>query len=302
RGEDELADLAHAFNVFLGKIYRTVEQVVNSVSQVVESVHKLEDLSRQTTEEMTRQQEDTEQAATATTQMSATIQDVVKNATSTAESADQARQAATEGKQVVNESINSINKLAEKITHAGEVIQMLESKSDNIGTILDVIQGIADQTNLLALNAAIEAARAGDQGRGFAVVADEVRTLAQRTRSSTTEIQGIIEGLQSGSKNAVQVMGEGKQQVETSVEHVRQTNESFESISNAITFISDMNTQIASATEEQSSVAEEISRNVASISYTGEQIVTHAQESSVATEKLSRLTEQLHNAVSHFKI
>ncbi len=302
RGEDEMAELAHAFNMFLGKIHHTVEQVVNSVAQVVESVHKLEDLSRQTTEEMTNQQQDTEQAATAATQMSATIQDVVKNATSTAESADDARHAATEGKQVVNESINSINKLAEEITHAAEVIQALESESENIGTILDVIQGIADQTNLLALNAAIEAARAGEQGRGFAVVADEVRTLAQRTRSSTTEIQKIIEKLQSGAENAVQVMGKGKQQVDISVEHVQQTNKSFESIADAITFISDMNTQIASATEEQSSVAEEISRNVANISYTGEQTVTHAQESSAATEKLSHLTDQLHNAVSHFKI
>lgn len=302
RGNDEMAELAHAFNMFLGKIHHTVEQVVNSVAQVVESVHKLEDLSRQTSEEMNRQQQDTEQAATATTQMSATIQDVVKNATSTAESADNARQAATEGTQIVSESLNSINKLADEITDASEVIHALESESENIGTILDVIQGIADQTNLLALNAAIEAARAGEQGRGFAVVADEVRTLAQRTRSSTTEIQNIIEKLQAGAGNAVQVMGRGKQQVDISVEHVQLTNKSFESIAEAITFISDMNTQIASATEEQSSVAEEISQNVANISYAGEQTVAHAQESSAATENLSRLTDQLHDAVSHFKI
>jgi methyl-accepting chemotaxis protein len=203
---------------------------------------------------------------------------------------------------VVRNSVNGIRSLAENVEEAAGVIHRLEQDSEQIGTILDVIRGIADQTNLLALNAAIEAARAGEQGRGFAVVADEVRTLAQRTQQSTQEIQAMIEQLQEGSRNAVQVMELGRQRTEESVDLSSRAGTSLDAITSAVSRITDMNLQIASAAQEQSTVAEEMARNINQISEVSDETSHGAQQTEDASQQLSQLASELQTLVQQFKV
>ncbi|MCB1903069.1 MAG: methyl-accepting chemotaxis protein, partial [Gammaproteobacteria bacterium] len=219
-----------------------------------------------------------------------------------AEAAQLSDTEARRGYEVVAETTRSINGLALEVKKAAEVIQKLAADSQNIGSILDVIRGIADQTNLLALNAAIEAARAGDQGRGFAVVADEVRTLAQRTQESTEEIQRMIEHVQIGASNAAQVMENGRDLAERSVKEAGAAGSSLESITAAARTISDLNTQIASAAEEQSSVSAEIDRNIHNISHAAGETTQHAHEVAAASGELTRLMSDLNSLVKQFRI
>jgi methyl-accepting chemotaxis protein len=203
---------------------------------------------------------------------------------------------------VIDKVINAIGDLAKEVEKAAGVIQQLEGESKNIGSVLDVIKSIAEQTNLLALNAAIEAARAGEQGRGFAVVADEVRTLAGRTQESTSEIEEMITRLQSGANNAVKVMEEGKDMTQVGVEQAASAGEALQTINEAVTKISDMNTQIASAAEEQSAVTEEINRSIVNINQVAEQSATGAGHVASASDDLARLAEQLKGLVENFKV
>ena len=203
---------------------------------------------------------------------------------------------------MVERTINAIDALANEVDRAANVIHRLEQDSDQIGTVLDVIKGIAEQTNLLALNAAIEAARAGEQGRGFAVVADEVRTLASRTQHSTSEIQQMIERLQAGAQEAVSVMEDSRSRASDSVSSAQSAGQSLGSITQSVASITDMNTQIAAAADEQSAVAEEINKNIVNINHAAELAANGAQQTSAASTALAELAQDLQEMVGQFKV
>lgn len=257
--------------------------------------------TEQTSQGVNQQQSETEQVATAVNQMAATVQEVARNASNAANAAHTCDEQAKQGAYVSTEAIGYIDALAREVENAAETIHTLENNSEQIGSVLDVIKSIAEQTNLLALNAAIEAARAGEQGRGFAVVADEVRTLASRTQQSTEEIQTMIEQLQTGAKNAVQVMDTAKVKAGESEEKVEAAAEALAEIAGAISTINDMNTQIASAAEEQNAVTEEINRNITNISHVSHQTAEGAKHTTQVSVELSQLATNLRQMVEQFE-
>jgi methyl-accepting chemotaxis protein len=298
---DEIGEAAAAFNGMLEKFQNIVGQVNGSATQMSAAAEELSVITRETANGVQEQTSQTDQVATAINEMSATVQEVARNAGDAAVAANETTQQANIGRQVVNDAIDSIDRLASEIEQAGSVINKLEEDGVKIGAVLDVIRGIAEQTNLLALNAAIEAARAGEQGRGFAVVADEVRTLASRTQESTQEIQQMIESLQAGTTAAVTAMDSSRSQAQSGVEKISSAGDALTTIVGGITHINDMNAQIASAAEEQSSVAEEINQNVVNISQVAETSAANADQTQNASEELSRLSVDLQALVSQFK-
>ncbi len=301
-GKDEIGQLAVAFNTFASKIHTLVVEVSSSTTQLAAASEELSLITHDTTTGVVSQQNDIDQVATAINELSATVQEVNNNAQSAASAADQASVHTRDGSKVVKTSISGIGNLAQEIEQASQVIHKLEQDTDAIGEVLAVIRGIADQTNLLALNAAIEAARAGEQGRGFAVVADEVRTLASRTQESTQEIQTTIEQLQAGARNAVQAMNTSRDMAETSVDQASQTGKALDDITTAVSTINDMNTQIASASNEQSLVTEEINQNVVNITQVAEQTANSAEQIDTSSRELAHLSAQLQTLVGQFKV
>ncbi len=299
---DEMKLIAHDMNMMVEKINALVSQVISATNQVVGAAEQGSASAEDALDGVNQQNSELELIATAMNEMSATVHEVANNAASTAEATRNADREANQGRSVVNQTIESINKLSQDMQQASEVIKQLEADSESIGSVLDVIRGIAEQTNLLALNAAIEAARAGEQGRGFAVVADEVRTLASRTQDSTEEIQNMIEKLQNGSRNAVKVMVEGTEQTERTVAQAAEAGTSLQSITDAVDYITQMNEQIASAAEEQSSVAEEINRNVVNVRDLAENTVSNANQTAQSSESLKAVAAQLQSLVKEFKV
>lgn len=264
RGERRLSDrlpelesrpLNRALNRWLENLQKVFEGISGNLDRIKVMSRELSKVSGSAD---TGLEEDTRHVVDAVSSMTAAVHDASQNATTAAQAAKDASQEAESGQKVVNSVTSSIHSLAGEVERAATAIQKLESDTEAIGAILEVIRGIADQTNLLALNAAIEAARAGEQGRGFAVVADEVRTLAQRTQEATKEINNMIARLQEGSKNAVSVMAQGRRQAELSVEQASKAGESLQVITGAIGSISQMNEQIAAAVEQQTAAAEAI--------------------------------------------
>ena len=300
--KDELAHVATALNRMFDSFNEIVSRVSSDTMQVSGSSEQLARVSRSNKEDVSIQNENTEMLATAMNEMVATAQEIAGSAQRAADSASIASDEAEQGRDVVASTVSEIHNLANDMNAAEESIVAVDKYSSEIGGILDVIKDIAEQTNLLALNAAIEAARAGEQGRGFAVVADEVRTLACRTQESTQDIQNKIERLQSQTKDAVGVMQKSKSQVGISVENVEKTGVSLECIVNAVNDINNMNTQIASAAEEQNCVSEEINRNVIVIKDAVENSMAGANEITCASESLGELSTDLSGLVAKFKI
>jgi methyl-accepting chemotaxis protein len=299
---DELGSIAKGFNTFLAKLQAMITQVVSSVQSVSDSSEHTADIAIRTNIGVQKQMAEIDQVATAVQEMTATAQDVARNATQAAQAASHADQAASQGMQIVRDTSNSIGVLAVEIGKAVDVVQTLAKDSENINAILTAIRGIAEQTNLLALNAAIEAARAGEQGRGFAVVADEVRNLAQKTQKATEEIQTMIQQLQQGTRDVVRVMEDSQNRTDESVQHAAKAAEALETITQAVSVINDMNTQIASAAEEQSAVADDINRNVINIGQVANEVAGGADESSSASAGLTKLAEQQRRLINQFKV
>lgn len=295
----QLADSARQVQTNMTDVLASLKHAANEAS---DASTNLADTSSRAHQAVNEQQSQTEQVATAMNQMTATVQEVAQSAQTAANSAREADEQARTGHAVVQGTIESINNLASEVERASSVIEALAQDSNSIGSILDVIRGIAEQTNLLALNAAIEAARAGEQGRGFAVVADEVRSLAQRTQESTEEIQQMIEKLQSGASDAVAVMEAGKNQAEQSVSRAAETGEALGAIEQAVSAINDMNLHIASAAEEQSSVAEEINRNVVAISHSTEVTVDNSSRIEAVSQQVAQLSSEFQQITARFKV
>ena len=302
QGRDELGKIASSFNTMADHVQDTLKELSKAVEQLAAAAEQTAAVSRQTSEGIHRQHLETDQVATAMHEMSATVQDVAGNAASAAQAAEKADSEAEHGQQVVTQSIQVIDSLAREVEHAAKVIGELEDASATISSVVDVIRGIADQTNLLALNAAIEAARAGEQGRGFAVVADEVRSLASRTQHSTEEIQSMIEKVQSGARRAVEVMEKSCEKAEAGRGQVADAGRVLEQITAAVATINDMNAMIASAAEEQSSVAEEINRNITNVSEIAEDTADASRQNVETSRELSSLAKHLHGLVQQFKL
>lgn len=301
-GNNEISSLARGFNKFLENHRLFIKDIVGAAEQLSESSAQMSGITIQARQDSAEQKSQLGLVATAVNEMATTVQEVASNTATADQSARNAKDATTTGLQVVNENIRITNALSNEIKNAAEVIQAVKTDSEGIGSVLDVIRGISEQTNLLALNAAIEAARAGEYGRGFAVVADEVRTLASKTQESTVEIQEMIEKLQHGADSAVTVISSGIDTVEASVQQATQTGESLKSISDTVNSISDINTQIASAIEEQSVVAEDINKNVVIVDDLAQRGEDASNNIASSNEQLNQLAENLSNQVSQFKI
>jgi methyl-accepting chemotaxis protein len=299
---DELGDLARGFNRFLesqrdmiGEVLATSERLRTAVGQVARVVDN-------TAERSGRQQEMTDMVATAVHEMGLTVQEIAQNAGNAAVASQTARDEALQARVVVGGSIRHIESMSDEIGIAAGAVGELAHQVASIDQVLAVIRGISEQTNLLALNAAIEAARAGDMGRGFAVVADEVRTLARRTQSSTDEIQQMIGSLKQGAENAVSSMHAGQAATGTGVESSQRTGASLTAITGQVERISDMNHQVATATEEQSAVTEEINRNVQGISDLARATAGEVRACREDCQMLQRLADDLARQMVGFKL
>lgn len=301
-GQDEIAEMARSFNAMTDSFQALIRDVLNSAQSVSTAAQQLAAVSQQSQQGVLSQQSSSEQVATAMNEMTATVQEVARYAADAAAASKTSDEETIKGKSVVQQTVSGIKQLAVQSAENAEAINTLKLESDNIGTVLTVIQEIAEQTNLLALNAAIEAARAGESGRGFAVVADEVRTLAQRSQQSTEEIKTIIERLQSGANRCVDAMLSGKTQVESTVTQVEQAGQSLDVIADKVKTILDMNTHIASAAEEQTAVAEDINRNINQIAHVAEANADSTSQTTQTSQSLAGLANELQQLISRFKV
>jgi len=300
--QDELGNLVNGFNRFLDKLQPIVAALKDSVSHARANASDSAGIARRTSDGMQVQFREIDMVATASNEMSMTAQDVARNASGAAAAAQEADRSAQAGRLVIDQSSVSIGVLSRELTCAQDQIRQLAGDSEQIGGVLEVIRSIAEQTNLLALNAAIEAARAGDSGRGFAVVADEVRGLAQRTQRSVEEIRQVIERIQGGTQAVVSSMHSSQARANDSVTAFEAAVQALGSIGQAISSITEMNLQIASAAEEQSAVAEELNRNVAAIRSVTQALTDQADGSARAAAQLDGLAREQMALVDQFKV
>ncbi|PRA59394.1 methyl-accepting chemotaxis protein [Pseudomonas sp. MYb115] len=300
--QDELGELVSWFNRFLDKLQPTISQIKQSISDARGTADQSSAIARQTSEGMQVQFREIDQVATASNEMSATAHDVANSASNAASAAKGADQSARDGMAIIERSTRDISQLAEEVSKAVTEVEALAVNSEQIGSVLEVIRSIAEQTNLLALNAAIEAARAGESGRGFAVVADEVRNLAKRTQDSVEEIRLVIERIQTGTRGVVATMHSSQTQAHSNAGQIQQAVQALGKISEAVTVISDMNLQIASAAEQQSAVAEEVNRNVSAIRTVTETLTEQATESAQISSQLNSLATQQMKLMDQFRV
>lgn len=302
RSDDEVGQLAHNFNTFVGNMHTMVSTLSQVSAALSEQSKQTASQAEERSSRIRMQQDEINMVATAINEMAAATQEIAGNADHTAQNAGEAVTACVHGSGQVSQTQGSIQNLAQEVQVATDVIQELEAHGKHINTILATIQNIAEQTNLLALNAAIEAARAGEQGRGFAVVADEVRVLSQRTHASTKEIQQMIETLQSTTGKAVGIMDDSRMLAGTSVDDANAAAASLTQIHESVERISDMATQIASAAEEQASVTSEITRNTEGIRDVSNDLALEAHSAAEQAAQLSELSHELENEIRRFKL
>ncbi|MEE4245209.1 MAG: methyl-accepting chemotaxis protein [Kangiellaceae bacterium] len=300
--KDEIGEIS----VQIASAQHYLREIMLQVKQASDHLRSNADTINTTSSDIAQSTESTnlrvESAATAVTELTSTAHEVAQSAMKAASAASDADSSAVSSRNTMHSTIDTIRALSGEVESAATVIEKLKDDTNSVGTVLDVIRGIAEQTNLLALNAAIEAARAGEQGRGFAVVADEVRSLAQRTQESTAEIQQIIENVQTGAKDAVAAMNKGQAATELCVDQANDAGNSIDLISGAVNDIHTQNTQIATAAEEQSRVSEDVSRNVNDISQATQNIVANVQQFNQLSSALVSMAEELNSATAKIRV
>lgn len=300
--QDEIGELANAFNLFVAQLQQMVIAIISQTKDVSHTVENLATKSATTIGISHEQEQFVDTIVTAVNEMSAAVREVASNALHTATEITKVNDQTIEGKKILTQSVHHIQQLSESVKNAVAVIEKLSVNSANIASVLDVIRSIAEQTNLLALNAAIEAARAGEQGRGFAVVADEVRTLASRTETSTQDIQSMIEELQRGVNDAVKSIESGASLTHSTVTLASQTQDALDQILNSTSKVSEMSTQTATATEEQTHVTEEINRNLTELSDKTRYCNIVIQETQQIVVNTRAICSNLQKEVSRFKV
>ncbi|TAA46828.1 methyl-accepting chemotaxis protein [Corallincola spongiicola] len=300
--DNELGQVSENFNHMMDNFRALIVEVTDAVNSLNSATEELSSNSEHTLDGMQSQLSETDMVATAATEMGATIEEIAKNTEMAANNAEETNRNAEAGKSEVDMTVDRIRSLSERLVQSSEVVSQLENDSVTIGSVLDVIRGIAEQTNLLALNAAIEAARAGEQGRGFAVVADEVRNLAMRTQESTQEIANIIDNLQARTVDIVQLMTTCREEGMGSAEQAAAAGDLLSQITSDVTHIMDMSTQIATAIEEQSHVAAEVNRNVTNIRDIAAQSAEASEHNAKATGQVAEQAAHLSSAISEFKV
>ena len=300
--QKETRKLVEGFNQFTASLHGILTNVAATSVQIRQSAAQVAEQSAMTESNSDTQRDSTMQVATALNQMGSTVNEIAQSAHDAASSANHSAKASADGQAFTQQAVDSIHQLAGQISSVTSVIESLDAHTDDIVSILETIRGISDQTNLLALNAAIEAARAGDHGRGFSVVADEVRTLAQRAASSTEEIQSKIDSFKQDSQTAVEQMRLSNKQTTQVVEAAQQIDVMLKDIADDIQIIHGINTQVATATDEQSVVVEDINRNIHAISDNSDNNLRSAKQMVATSKTMAELAEQLDDEVSKFKL
>ncbi|MEZ8304632.1 methyl-accepting chemotaxis protein [Vibrio splendidus] len=302
KSQDEIGQLSQGFNLFLDKLQHTIKEVIQTTEQVASTTSQAKASASSTRESSESQFKEVDLVATAAEEMTQTAGLVVQNAEVAVDAACEANRSARQGQQVIELSAGEMRKLVERMSSAVPIVEELAKNNGNITEILSVIEGISEQTNLLALNAAIEAARAGEQGRGFAVVADEVRNLASRTQSSVGEIRAVIDKVHAGTQDVVEAIQEGNILANDTALHVQNAVEDLGSIFTSIEEISDMNSQIVRAAEEQQSVSGEVNQSVVNIRDLSAKILEQAAASEQVGSEIEQLSQQQQKLVNQFKV
>jgi methyl-accepting chemotaxis protein len=300
--EDEFGELMRGLKTMQQRLLEMISKIGKTTQQLSSMSQQVSSVMMKTNENIQQQHQETEQISSAMREMSSAVREVLQSVTDSANAANGANTETEKGSKLVKDAIEGIQHLAELIEQTSELIQNVERDSENINKVLDVIKGIAEQTNLLALNAAIEAARAGEQGRGFAVVADEVRTLAGRTQDSTEEINNIIDKLQTGARNSVVAMEQSREKTHAVVDQAALAGASLTTISESVSHIDMMSGNIATATQEQSVVAENMDNNVMRISEMAKHNAETVNQTYQAGTELTRIATELKGLVEKFRV